>query len=82
MIVGRKDDEHDLATKLLDGLVPVDHKHSSRPSGLTDEGLPTIKPVMLVVARNTNEADQVAEIIRRDDFRGVGRADAVVVVHS
>lgn len=37
---------------------------------------------MLVVARNTEEADDIADTVRSDDFRGGQYRDAVLVVHS
>lgn len=82
VIVGRKDDKHDLATKLLDGLVLLDHKRAIAQDWSQRQGLPAINPIMLVVARNTEEADQIAEMVRSDDFREGQHRDAVLVVHS
>jgi len=82
VIVGRKDDKHDVATKLLDGLVLLDHKRAIAQDWSLRQGLPAINPVMLVVARNTEEADQIAETIRSDSFREGRHRDAVLVVHS
>lgn len=82
VIVGRKDDKHDLATKLLDGLVLLDHKRSIAADWAQRRVLPTINPIMLVVARNTDEADQIAETVRSDSFRNGRHRDAVLVVHS
>ncbi len=82
VIVGRKDDKHDLATKLLDGLVLLDHKRAVAGEWASRRNLPPINPVMLVVARNTDEADQIAEIIRSDGFRGGQHRNGVLVVHS
>ncbi len=82
VIVGRKDDKHDLATKLLDGLVLLDHKRVIAQDWSQRQKLPAINPVMLVVARNTEEADQIAETIRSDAFRQGQHRDAVLVVHS
>jgi len=82
VIVGRKDDKHDLATKLLDGMVLLDHKRAIAQDWSLRQGLPTINPIMLVVARNTEEADQIADTIRSDSFREGRHRDAVLVVHS
>jgi len=82
VIVGRKDDKHDLATKLLDGLVLLDHKRSIARDWAQRSALAQINPIMLVVARNTDEADQIAETIRSDSFRSGRHRDAVLVVHS
>ena len=82
VIVGRKDDKHDLATKLLDGLVLLDHKQAIAQDWSQRQGLPAINPIMLVVARNTEEADQIADTIRSDSFREGRHRAAVLVVHS
>ncbi len=82
VIVGRKDDKRDLRTKLLDGLVLLDHKRSVAQEWAAAYGLPRINPVMLVVASNTTEADEIAEIIRSDDFREGQHREGVLVVHS
>jgi type III restriction enzyme len=82
VIVGRKDDKHDLATKLLDGLVLLDHKRAIATDWASRRRLPSINPVMLVVARDTADADSIAETIRGSDFRGGRYRDAVLVVHS
>lgn len=82
VIVGRKDDRHDMATKLLDGMVLLDHKRSVAADWATRNRLPAINPVMLVVARDTTEADSIAETLRSDDFRDGRYRDAVLVVHS
>lgn len=82
VIVGRKDDKHDLATKLLDGLVLLDHKRSIADDWSKSHGLTRINPVMLVVAKNTEEADEIASIVRGENFRGGRHRDAVLVVHS
>jgi type III restriction enzyme len=82
VIVGRKDDKHDLTTKLLDGLVLLDHKRSVASEWANRRQLPQVNPVMLVVARDTTEADAIAAIVRSDDFRDGRYRDAVLVVHS
>lgn len=82
VIVGRKDDRRDLTTKLLDGLVLLDHKRAIAADWAERNGLPAINPVMLVVARDTDEANRIAEEIRADTFRGGRHRDAVLVVHS
>lgn len=82
VIVGRKDDKHDLATKLLDGLVLLDHKRELASEWAQRRELPPINPVMLVVARDTDQADDIANTIRSDSFRDGRHRDAVLVVHS
>lgn len=82
VIVGRKDDKHDLTTKLLDGLVLLDYKRSIANEWAAANALPAINPVLLVVASNTSEADEIAELVRSDAFREGRHRDAVLVVHS
>lgn len=82
VIVGRKDDKHDLQTKLLDGMVLLDHKRVIADEWARRKKLKPVNPIMLVVARDTDEADSIADIIRSDEFRGGQHRDAVLVVHS
>ena len=41
-----------------------------------------VNPVMLVVAKNIEEADEYGDILRSSEFFGGAYADAVLVVHS
>lgn len=82
VIVGRKDDKHDPTTKLLDGVTLLEHKRQIAERHASVHNLPRINPVMLVVARDITEAEQWADVLRDDAFRGGSYRDAVLVVHS
>ena len=82
VIVGRKDDKHDPTTKLLDGITLLEHKRQIADRYADANGLPRINPVMLVVARDINDAKQWAEIVRDESFKDGAYRDAVLEVHS
>lgn len=83
VIVGRKDDRKDLLTKLLDGTTLLEAKegaifaYRSRTSSA-----PAINPVMLVLARDTAEADRIAAMLRDSSFKEGRYANAVIQVDS
>lgn len=83
VIVGRKDDRNDLVTRLNDGLTLLECKRSALDAFMSSStGLSPINPFMLVVAKDTKEADEIAAILRGDDFRGGEYAAAVIQVDS
>jgi type III restriction enzyme len=83
VIVGRKDDRSDLVTRLNDGLTLLECKRTALDAFLeTTPDLKRVNPFMLVVARDTTEADEIASIIRARDFRDGAYADAVIQVDS
>jgi type III restriction enzyme len=82
VIVGRKDDRSDPLTKLTDGVALLRAK-AQAVTGYTEAiGLPPMNPVMLVVAKDTAEADEYGTILRSEEFYGGDYASAVLVVHS
>jgi type III restriction enzyme len=82
VIVGRRDDKHDPTTKLLDGVALLEYKREVAERYAATNGKPRVNPIMLVVARDINEANEWAEIVRSESFRGGAYRDAVLVVHS
>lgn len=82
VIVGRRDDKKDPATKLADGLTLLALKRKVAEKHSATTGKPRINPVMLVVAKDTTEADEWASIVRSGEFMGGEYQDAVLVVHS
>lgn len=82
VIVGRRDDRSDPATKLADGLQLLGYKEKASVNYCTERGLPILRPVMLVIAANTAEADEYGEILRSDEIEGGAWADSILVVHS
>lgn len=82
VIVGRRDDKKDPATKLWDGLRLLALKRKVADRHAQAEEKPRINPVMLVVAKDITEADEWAHIVRSSDFLDGQYQDAVLVVHS
>ena len=83
VIVGRKDDRSDIATRLNDGITLLEVKREAQDSYLAvHPELSPVNPFMLVVAQNTAEADEIAAQLRSDDFRGGVYADAILQVDS
>lgn len=83
VIVGRKDDRNDLVTRLNDGATLLECKRAALDAFVeSSPDLEPINPFMLVVARDTNEADEIAAILRGNDFRGGQYAAAVIQVDS
>ena len=82
VIVGRRDDKKDPRTKLLDGVALLETKRTIAERYTHVTGKPRVNPIMLVVARDIDEAEAWAEIIRADDFKGGMYADCILIVHS
>jgi type III restriction enzyme len=82
VIVGRRDDRKDATTKLLDGVTLLETKRRIADRWAPQHGKSRVNPVMLVVARDTDEANEWAGIVRSDDFKGGAYKDAAIVVHS
>jgi type III restriction enzyme len=88
VIVGRSDDRADWETKLLDAtrLLVLKEQAIKANKGLLDGK--TVNPVMLIVAKSIEDADEVGKILRAATFAN-GRyaaadadSDPVLVVHS
>ncbi|MGB6223907.1 MAG: DEAD/DEAH box helicase family protein [Pseudonocardiaceae bacterium] len=82
VIVGRKDDRSDPLTKLTDGVALLRAKAQAVAGYTEATGLHPVNPVMLVVAKDTTEADEYGAILRSEEFYGGDYASAVLVVHS
>lgn len=82
VIVARRDDRRDAATKLADGVALLGYKKAAADAYCVENRLTPINPVMLIIARNTAEADAFAETLRSEDFDGGKWADSILVVHS
>ncbi len=82
VIVARRDDRNDADTKLADGVALLAYKAVAADAYCTENGLPPINPVMLVVAQNTGEADEFADILRSEEFDSGRWSDSILVVHS
>ncbi|MEU1846200.1 DEAD/DEAH box helicase [Micromonospora sediminicola] len=82
VIVGRKDDRTDAITKLGDGITLLQAKQKAISAFADATGVPTVNPVMLVVAKSISDADEYGAILRSSEFFGGIFGDAVLVVHS
>ncbi len=82
VLVGRKDDRSDAATKLLDGIRLLEAKRAAIERYCAETGAKPVNPVMLVIAQTIDEAEEHAELVRSPSFAGGRYADAVLVVHS
>jgi type III restriction enzyme len=83
VIVGRKDDRKDLLTKLLDGTTLLEYKEQAVIAYRARKpDAPAVNPVMLVLARDTGEADRIAAMLRDPSFKDGRYVDAVIQVDS
>jgi type III restriction enzyme len=82
VLVGRKDDRTDPATKLLDGVRLLELKERAIVRWCQETGAPPVNPVMLVVAPNIAEAEEIERIVSEPAFAGARYADKVLTVHS
>lgn len=82
VIVGRKDDRTDSLTKLSDGVTLLTAKAEAVAAYAEAQGVDPVNPVMLVVAKSIEDADEYGSILRSSEFFGGAYEDAVLVVHS
>jgi type III restriction enzyme len=82
VIVGRRDDRRDSLTKLSDGVTLLRAKADAIGSYINTAEAAPVNPVMLVVAKSIEDADEYGAILRSDEFFGGAYADSVLVVHS
>jgi len=82
VLVGRKDDRADPATKLLDGIRLLEAKRVAIEHYCAETGTKPVNPVMLVIAKSIDDADEYAELLRSSAFAQGRYADHVLVVHS
>lgn len=82
VLVGRRDDRADATTKLLDGVRLLEIKQKAIALWCKDTGAEPVTPVMLVIAPNIAEADEIERIVTGTSFLGGRYADTVLTVHS
>lgn len=82
VIVGRRDDRADALTKLTDGLALLNYKDEALDAYCVETGLPRVNPVMLLIAKDTAEADEFRDVLASSEFEGGKWADTVLLVHS
>jgi len=82
VIVGRRDDRTDATTKLTDGATLLQAKKEALDAYAKAHGIETLSPVMLVVAKSIEDADEYGQILASSEFFAGAYADSVLVVHS
>lgn len=82
IMVGRRDDRHDDETKLLDGVTLLRHKEQALAAHCRDNGLPMIHPVMLVIAKDTAEAERYQAILDSAGFDNGNWVGKTLLIHS
>lgn len=82
MIVGRKDDRTDIETKLLDGVGLLRKKEAVAQRYCQENGLDPVHPVMLVVAKDIEEATEFRNVLDSVSFDGGAWVNKTLLVHS
>lgn len=81
VIVGRRDDRTDPLTKLTDGVILLNAKSEAVATHVAQTGVEPVHPVMLVVAKDIEDAEEYGQILRSSEFFGGTYANSVLVVH-
>jgi len=82
VLVGRKDDRVDAETKLLDGARLLELKEQVIARWCEETGAAPVAPMMLVIAPDISEAEEIERIVTGPSFAGGRYADRVLTVHS
>jgi type III restriction enzyme len=82
VIVGRKDDRADPQTKLADGVELLRFKEKAVQSYCATTGAKPLNPLMLVIAKDIEEATELEGILSDPAFAGGDYADKVLRVDS
>ncbi|GBE67776.1 hypothetical protein MFM001_42380 [Mycobacterium sp. MFM001] len=82
VLVARKDDRKDDHTKLLDGVTLLKYKEQIAHAYCEENDLPPVNPVMLVIAKDTTEANAFRDILDSEGFDGGAWVGRTLLVHS
>lgn len=82
VLVARQDDRHDDRTKLLDGVTLLKHKERIGNQYATENGIPPVRPVMLVIAQTIGDAEMYRDILDSEAFDGGAWIGKTLLVHS
>ena len=82
VVVGRKDDRSDVATKLLDGVRLLELKEKAIARWCEQGRAVPINPVMFVIAKSIEEAEEAGRIAEDPSFAGGEYVGKVLTVHS
>jgi len=82
VMVARRDDRSDIETKLLDGVNLLRYKAQATDAYCDENGLPGVNPVMLVIARNIEEAEEFQAVLDTNTFDGGAWIGKTLLIHS
>jgi type III restriction enzyme len=82
VLVGRKDDRTEPETKLADGVALLELKDETVARYCTATGADPVQPVMLVIAPDIGEAEEIERILQSQEFAEGRYAEKVLTVHS
>jgi len=82
VLVGRKDDRTDPETKLLDGVRLLELKEQMVTRWCQETGAEPVTPMMLVIAPDIAEAEEIERILTSLSFAGGRYVEKVLTVHS
>jgi type III restriction enzyme len=82
VMVGRRDDRSDVETKLLDGVNLLRYKAQAAKAYCSESDRALVNPVMLVIARSIDEAEEFRAILDSTTFDGGTWKGKTLLVHS
>lgn len=82
VLVGRKDDRADALTKLADGIALLERKEEAVQSYCAETDAERVLPLMLVIAPDIAEAEEIQALLQDGSFAEGRYADKILTVHS
>jgi type III restriction enzyme len=82
VLVGRKDDLRDAQTKLSDGITLLELKELAVADYCQRTGATPVQPLMLVIAPDIEEAEEIESILTDGSFAEGRYAERILTVHS
>jgi type III restriction enzyme len=82
VMVGRRDDRNDVETKLLDGVTLLRYKGQVAEAYCDEHGLSKVNPVMLVIARSIDEAEEFQKVLDSVSFDSGAWVNKTLLIHS
>ncbi|WP_162877248.1 DEAD/DEAH box helicase family protein [Mycobacterium persicum] len=82
VLVARRDDRKDDHTKLMDGVTLLKYKEQIARAYCEENDLPVVNPVMLVIAKDTTEANAYRDLLDSETFDGGAWVGKTLLVHS
>jgi type III restriction enzyme len=82
VVVGRRDDRNDTETKLLDGVTLLRYKAQAIDAHCDENGVARVNPVMLVIGKNIEEAEEFQRVLDSVSFDGGAWVNTTLLVHS